>query len=66
MAAVRANPPAAGNLEGALESARAAVVASWLTPLGGRRERGRGKPAGPSAQGVGGDPDSQLPALALG
>lgn len=58
-------PPAAGNLEGALESARAAAVASGLTPLGGSWERGRGKPAGPSAQGVGGDPDSQLPALAL-
>lgn len=68
MAAVRASPQPRVTLKAPSRVQRAAAVASWLTPLGGRRELGAGKgePAGPSTQGVGGDSDNQLPVLALG
>lgn len=68
MAAVRASPQPRVTLK-APSRVRARRLWRAGSPRwagGGSWERGRGKPAGPSAQGVGGDPDSQLPALALG
>lgn len=68
VAAVRASPQPWVTLKAPSRVQRAAAGASWLTPLGGRRElgAGRGSRPAPAPRELGGDPDSQLPVLALG
>lgn len=57
-------PPAVGNLEGAARRLGRAGSPRWVG--GGSWEQGRGSRPAPAPRELGGDPDSQLPVLALG